>query len=86
MADIYVHHNQLIAFGSAENNSKFTTIPHKLQITGLTNPGCVQINKDDQLIVEDKEAVKIFNRNYQLLHQFTPDRMTEPSIIMPCSG
>ena len=29
---------------------------------------------DDQLIVLDSPAVKIFNKKYQLLHQFTPRR------------
>ncbi|XP_038074924.1 tripartite motif-containing protein 45-like [Patiria miniata] len=32
------------------------------------------INKDDQLLILDNPAVKIFNKEYQLLHQFLPGK------------
>ncbi|XP_071803854.1 uncharacterized protein [Asterias amurensis] len=63
----------------AESNPQSSVIPQELSIQGLTRPISVAVNKNDELIVLDNETVKIFNRNYQLLHQFNP--CSEPSCI-----
>ena len=78
-----IEHKLLITF-SPESKHQSTIIPQSLQIKGLTNPSHVAVNKkDDQLIVLDSPAVKIFNKKYQLLHQFTPGRGSdsEPSCL-----
>ncbi|XP_071808596.1 uncharacterized protein [Asterias amurensis] len=51
------------------SQSKVT--PKELPIEGLINPRKVHVNKNDELIVVDDTAVKIFNRKYKCLHQFT---------------
>ncbi|XP_071804622.1 uncharacterized protein [Asterias amurensis] len=53
--------------------------PQELTIQGLTTPSRVAVNKNDELIVLDSGAIKIVNRNYQLLHQFNPG--SKPSCI-----
>ncbi|XP_071804463.1 uncharacterized protein [Asterias amurensis] len=63
----------------AESNPQSTVNPQELTIQGLTTPSRVTVNKNDELIVLDDETVKIFSRNYQLLHQFNPG--SEPSCI-----
>ncbi|XP_071803971.1 uncharacterized protein [Asterias amurensis] len=63
----------------AESNPQSSVIPQELTIQGLTRPISVAVNKNDELIVLDKETVKIFNRNYQLLHRFDPGN--KPSCI-----
>ncbi|XP_071803859.1 uncharacterized protein [Asterias amurensis] len=63
----------------AESNPQSYVVPQELSIQGLTRPSKVAVNKNDELIVLDDETVKIFDRNYQLLHQFNPGR--EPSCI-----
>ncbi|XP_038074494.1 uncharacterized protein LOC119742548 [Patiria miniata] len=40
----------------------------------IQNPTALAINKDDQLLILDNPAVKIFNKEYQLLHQFLPGK------------
>ncbi|XP_071803979.1 uncharacterized protein [Asterias amurensis] len=63
----------------AESDPQSSVIPQELTIQGLTTPSRVAVNKNDELIVLDSETVKIFSRNYQLLHQFNPG--SEPSCI-----
>ncbi|XP_071803978.1 uncharacterized protein [Asterias amurensis] len=63
----------------AESNPQSTVIPQELPIKGLTRLSRVAVNKNDELIVLDRGAVKIFSRNYQLLHQFNPG--SKPSCI-----
>ncbi|XP_071803858.1 uncharacterized protein [Asterias amurensis] len=63
----------------AESNPQSYNVPQEQSIQGLTRPSKVAVNKNDELIVLDDETVKIFDRNYQLLHQFNPGR--EPSCI-----
>ena len=66
-------HKLLITL-SPENKPQSTVTSQILPIKCLTHPRCVAVNRDDQLIVLDSPAVKIFNKKYQLLHQFTPGR------------
>ncbi|XP_038074919.1 E3 ubiquitin-protein ligase TRIM33-like [Patiria miniata] len=40
----------------------------------IQNPAALAINKDDQLLILDNPAVKIFNKECQLLHQFLPGK------------
>ncbi|XP_038054606.1 E3 ubiquitin-protein ligase TRIM71-like [Patiria miniata] len=50
-------------------------IPQRLQINGLTDDvRCTAVSKDDKLLALDGPVVKFFNRQHQLLHQFTPGR------------
>ncbi|XP_038054647.1 E3 ubiquitin-protein ligase TRIM71-like, partial [Patiria miniata] len=50
-------------------------IPQRLQINGLTNAiRCIEVSKDDKLLALDGRVVKVFNKQHQLLHQFTPGR------------
>jgi sugar lactone lactonase YvrE len=63
----------------AESNPQSYNVSQELSIQGLTEPSRVTVNKNDELIVLDHETVKIFNRNYQLLHQFNPG--SKPSCI-----
>ncbi|XP_071804393.1 uncharacterized protein [Asterias amurensis] len=63
----------------AESNPQSYVVSQELSIQGLTRPGRVTVNTNDELIVLDDETVKIFNRIYQLLHQFNPG--SEPSCI-----
>ncbi|XP_033640425.1 uncharacterized protein LOC117300752 [Asterias rubens] len=63
----------------AESNPQSYNVLQELSIQGITGPSRVTVNKNDELIVLDRGAVKIFNRNYQLLHQFNPG--SEPSCI-----
>ncbi|XP_033640635.1 tripartite motif-containing protein 2-like [Asterias rubens] len=63
----------------AESNPQSYNVSQELSIQGLTGPSKVTVNKNDELTVLDRGAVKIFNRNYQLLHQFNPG--SEPSCI-----
>ncbi|XP_071803975.1 uncharacterized protein [Asterias amurensis] len=72
-------HNKSLITIPAESNPHSFFIPSELQIKGITRPTCVTVNKNDELIVLDNETVKIFSRNYQLLHQFNPG--SEPSCI-----
>ncbi|XP_071803853.1 uncharacterized protein [Asterias amurensis] len=74
----YSNYTKLIKI-PAESNPQSSVIPQELSIQGLTRPISVAVNKNDELIVLDNETVKIFNRNYQLLHQFNP--VSEPSCI-----
>ena len=55
---------------SADSIGKSKVIPKELSIKGLTDPIRVAVNKNDELIVVDDTAVKIFNRKYKRLHQF----------------
>ncbi|XP_038053729.1 tripartite motif-containing protein 42-like [Patiria miniata] len=57
-------------------NSQHTPspIPQRLQINGLTNLRCIAVSKDDKLLALDIPVVKVFNKQHQLLHQFTPGR------------
>ncbi|XP_071804814.1 uncharacterized protein [Asterias amurensis] len=72
-------HNKSLITIPAESNPHSFFIPQELQIKGITGPTCVTVNKNDELIVLDDELVKIFSRNYQLLHQFNPG--SKPSCI-----
>ncbi|XP_071803856.1 uncharacterized protein [Asterias amurensis] len=63
----------------AESNPQSSVVSQELPIQGLTRRSKVTVNKNDELIVLDDETVKIFSRNYQLLHQFNPG--SEPSCI-----
>ncbi|XP_071803976.1 uncharacterized protein [Asterias amurensis] len=63
----------------AESNPQSYVVSQELTIQGLTRPSSMAVNKNDELIVLDKETVKIFSRNYQLLHQFNPG--IKPSCI-----
>lgn len=63
----------------AESSPQSYNVSQELSIQGLTGPSRVTVNKNDELIVRDRGAVKIFNRNYQLLHQFNPG--SKPSCI-----
>ncbi|XP_038053713.1 E3 ubiquitin-protein ligase TRIM71-like [Patiria miniata] len=50
-------------------------IPQRLHINGLTDDvRCIAVNKDGKFLVLDGPVVKIFNKQHQLLHQFTPGR------------
>ncbi|XP_038053728.1 E3 ubiquitin-protein ligase TRIM56-like [Patiria miniata] len=49
-------------------------IPQRLQINGLTDAMCIAVSKDDKLLALDGPEVKVFNKQHQLLHQFTPGR------------
>ncbi|XP_038048224.1 tripartite motif-containing protein 45-like [Patiria miniata] len=40
----------------------------------IQKPTALAINKDDQLLILDNPAVKIFTKEYQLLHQFLPGK------------
>ncbi|XP_038053718.1 protein PML-like [Patiria miniata] len=51
-----------------------TPIPQRLQINGLTDVMCIAVSKDDKLLALDGPVVKVFNKQHQLLHQFTPGR------------
>ncbi|XP_038053721.1 E3 ubiquitin-protein ligase TRIM71-like [Patiria miniata] len=58
-------------------NSQHTPspIPQRLHINGLTNDvRCIAVSKDDKLLALDCPVVKVFNKQHQLLHQFTPGR------------
>ncbi|XP_071804797.1 uncharacterized protein [Asterias amurensis] len=63
----------------AESNPHSSVIPQELLIQGITRPSSMTVNENDELIVLENETVNIFNRNYQLLHQFNPGR--KPSCI-----
>ncbi|XP_071804494.1 uncharacterized protein [Asterias amurensis] len=64
----------------AESNPQSPFISQKLSIQGITiRFSSITVNKNDELIVLDSGTVKIFNRDYQLLHQFNPGG--EPSCI-----
>ncbi|XP_071803851.1 uncharacterized protein [Asterias amurensis] len=63
----------------AESNPQSSVVSQELPIQGLTRQSRVTVNTNDELIVLDNETVKIFNRNYQLLHQFNPG--SKPSCI-----
>ncbi|XP_071803849.1 uncharacterized protein [Asterias amurensis] len=63
----------------AESNPQSYVVSQELPIQGITRLRSMTVNKNDELIVLDKETVKIFNRNYQLLHQFNPG--SKPSCI-----
>ncbi|XP_033640223.1 tripartite motif-containing protein 3-like [Asterias rubens] len=63
----------------AESNPQSYNVSQELSIQGLTGPSRVTVNKNDELIVLDDETVKIFNRNYKLLHQVNPG--SRPSCI-----
>ncbi|XP_038059085.1 E3 ubiquitin-protein ligase TRIM56-like [Patiria miniata] len=68
-----INHKQLITCTpSPEGESKLCVNPKGLEIKGLTDPRNVAVNADDQIVVLDGPKVKVFNRNYQLLDQFTP--------------
>ncbi|XP_071803972.1 uncharacterized protein [Asterias amurensis] len=64
---------------SAVSNPQSYVVSKELTIKGITEPSSMAVNKNDELIVLDKEPVKFFSRNYQLLHQFNPG--SEPSCI-----
>ncbi|XP_038054706.1 E3 ubiquitin-protein ligase TRIM71-like [Patiria miniata] len=50
-------------------------IPQRLHINGLTDDvRCIAVSKDGKLFVLDGPEVKVFNKQHQLLHQFTPGR------------
>ncbi|XP_038053680.1 E3 ubiquitin-protein ligase TRIM71-like [Patiria miniata] len=50
-------------------------IPQRLQISGLTDDvRCIAVSRDDKLLAVDGQVVKVFNKQHQLLHQFTPGR------------
>ncbi|XP_038053690.1 protein PML-like [Patiria miniata] len=57
-------------------NSQHTPspIPQRLQISGLAHVRCIAVSKDDKLLALDGPVVKVFNKQHQLLHQFTPGR------------
>ncbi|XP_071803973.1 uncharacterized protein [Asterias amurensis] len=63
----------------AESNPQSYVVSQKLSIQGITKPISLAVNKNDELIVLYDETVKIFSRNYQLLHQFNPG--SKPSCI-----
>ncbi|XP_033640978.1 tripartite motif-containing protein 2-like [Asterias rubens] len=63
----------------AESNPQSYVVSQELSIEVFTKFTSMAVNKNDELIVLDTEPVKIFNRNYQLLHQFNPG--SEPSCI-----
>ncbi|XP_071789064.1 uncharacterized protein [Asterias amurensis] len=63
------YNGTLIKVFASSNQSK--VIPKELSIAGLNNPSRVTVNKKDELIVVDNTAVRIFNRKYIGLHQFT---------------
>ncbi|XP_071803860.1 uncharacterized protein [Asterias amurensis] len=63
----------------AVSNPQSYVVPQELSIQGLTRTSRVAVNKNDELFVLESGAVKIFNRNYQLLHQFNPG--SKPSCI-----
>ncbi|XP_022081708.1 E3 ubiquitin-protein ligase TRIM33-like [Acanthaster planci] len=54
------------------------------------DPGAVrrpvdfEVNKDDQLIILFESAVKIFNKEYQLLHQFSPSKEADTDGTPSC--
>ncbi|XP_071804580.1 uncharacterized protein [Asterias amurensis] len=79
---IQLYNGSLITI-PAESNPQSTVIPHcscqELPIQGITRPSNMTVNENDELIVLDNETVKIFSRNYQLLHQFNPG--SKPSCI-----
>ncbi|XP_071804544.1 uncharacterized protein [Asterias amurensis] len=72
------NYNSLITI-PAESNTQSYSVPQKLSIQRITRLRRMTVNKNDELIVLDDKTVKIFNRNYQLLHQFNPG--SEPSCI-----
>ncbi|XP_038054602.1 E3 ubiquitin-protein ligase TRIM71-like [Patiria miniata] len=49
-------------------------IPQRLQINGLAHVRCIAVSKDDKLLALNGPVVKVFNKQHQLLHQFTPGR------------
>ncbi|XP_071788334.1 E3 ubiquitin-protein ligase TRIM71-like [Asterias amurensis] len=58
--------------------------PEQLDIRGLKNPQRIAVNKDDQLIVIDHQEVKIFNRQYELLCRFKPERGKVSNRTLTC--
>ncbi|XP_038054646.1 uncharacterized protein LOC119726865 [Patiria miniata] len=79
-------HNQILVLDNLVNalltlsltNSQCATspIPQRLQINGLTNVRCIAVSKD-KLLVVDGPKVKVFNKQHQLLNQFTPSRWSK---------
>ncbi|XP_071804799.1 uncharacterized protein [Asterias amurensis] len=67
---VALNQNKSLITIPAESNPQSSVIPQELSIQGLTRPISMAVNKNDELIVLDDETVKIFSRNYQLLHQF----------------
>ncbi|XP_071807503.1 uncharacterized protein [Asterias amurensis] len=75
--DIAVHSNSDIVVADFESSGLIvilagsTTTPQQTtSIKDLHYPSRVTVNKNDELIGVDHEAIKIFNRKYQFLHQF----------------
>ncbi|XP_033645110.1 E3 ubiquitin-protein ligase TRIM71-like [Asterias rubens] len=75
--DIAVHSNSDIVVADFESTGLIvilagsTTTPQQTtSIKDLYYPSRVTVNKNDELVGVDHEAIKIFNRKYQLLHQF----------------
>ncbi|XP_022095805.1 uncharacterized protein LOC110982002 [Acanthaster planci] len=67
-----INHKQLVTcMPSPASHSEFYVHFKRLQIEGLADPRHIAVNTQDQIVVLDSPKVKIFNRKYQLLHQFT---------------
>ncbi|XP_033645113.1 E3 ubiquitin-protein ligase TRIM7-like isoform X2 [Asterias rubens] len=56
---------------SADSNAQSKVFVSDPSIKGIFKPRGVTVNKNDELIVVDHAGVKIFNRKYTCLHQFT---------------
>ncbi|XP_038058814.1 protein PML-like [Patiria miniata] len=75
-------HKMLISYAPGTGKPQAPARPQGLQIKSLGNPSCVAVNKDDQLVLLDKLAVKIFDRKHQPLHKFKPGE--GPNITPTC--
>ncbi|XP_038053719.1 E3 ubiquitin-protein ligase TRIM56-like [Patiria miniata] len=64
----------LFTVSMLNSHQKPSPIQQKLQINGLTDVRCIAVSKDDKLLAVDGPVVKVFNKQHQLLHQFTPGR------------
>ncbi|XP_038053717.1 protein PML-like [Patiria miniata] len=63
--------NTLFTIAIPNSHQQLIPIPQQLQINGMK---CIAASKDDKLLALDGRLVKVFNKQHQLLHQFTPRR------------
>ncbi|XP_038059498.1 E3 ubiquitin-protein ligase TRIM33-like [Patiria miniata] len=68
--------NKVIIFLTDDSLQSDVT-PQELQLAGLNKPTHVSVNREDEIIVLDKRALKIFKKGVQsCLHQFLPGGKT----------
>ncbi|XP_038054528.1 protein PML-like [Patiria miniata] len=75
LAIVHGTSNTLFTVAIPNSHQQRIPIPQRLQINGLTNDmKCIAVSKDNKLLALDGRLVKVFNKQHQLLHQFTPGR------------